>query len=60
MGAEILLVTPDERLSLARVFVRASLALPNNHPVQEAIDAAVAALLDRQPTTKEKTIGFAN
>lgn len=41
----------DERLTLARVFVRASLALPTHHPVQEAIDAAVAALLDRQSTT---------
>ena len=44
-------MTRAERLSLARVFVRASLALPLNHPVQEAIDAAVAALLDRQSNT---------
>ncbi len=48
-------MTQSERLSLARVFVRASLALPNNHPVQEAIDAAVAALLDRKPTTPAKS-----
>lgn len=44
-------MTPAERLFLVRVFVRASLALPLNHPVQEAIDAAVAALLDRQSNT---------
>lgn len=48
-------MTHADRLSLARVFVRASLALPNNHPVQKEIDDAVAVLLDRQSTTPAKS-----
>lgn len=38
-------MTTEERISLARVLIRASLALPRDHHIHPAIDAAVEGLM---------------
>lgn len=39
-----------DRLTLARLLIRASLSLPRDHPSHPAIDAAVKALMADQST----------
>ena len=48
-------MTAADRLGLARVLIRVSLALPKEHPAHVAIDAAVEALMAKtatQPTQR--------